>query len=111
MNANEYQKLAAVTMNKSLENKDQLLNAALGMCGEAGEFADLVKKRMFQGHKLDFDHLKKELGDVCWYIVLACTSLGFDLGDVMQTNIDKLKARYPEGFSVEKSEHREAGDE
>ena len=111
MNANEYQKLAAVTMNKTLGPKSQMLNSALGMCGEAGEFADLIKKHAFQGHDLDVIHLKKELGDVCWYVALACTVFNLKLDDVMQTNIDKLKARYPEGFSVEKSEHREARDE
>lgn len=111
MNANEYQKLAAVTMNKTLDQRSQILNSALGMCGEAGEFADLIKKHTFQGHNLDVNHIKKELGDVCWYVALACTVFNLELDDVMQTNIDKLKARYPEGFSVEKSEHREAGDE
>lgn len=110
MNANEYQKLAAVTMNKILDQRSQILNSALGMCGEAGEFADLIKKHAFQGHDLDVNHIKKELGDVCWYVALACTVFNLELDDVMQTNIDKLKARYPEGFSVEKSEHREAGD-
>ena len=111
MNVNEYQKLAAVTMNKTLDKRSQILNSALGMCGEAGEFADLIKKHAFQGHNLDVEHIKKELGDVCWYIALACTAFNLELDDVLQTNIDKLKARYPEGFSVEKSEHREAGDE
>lgn len=54
--------------------------------------------------------IKKEIGDVCWYIALMCESFGYDLSEIMQMNVDKLKARYPEGFDVEKSKHRKEGD-
>lgn len=107
---NEYQKLAYMSANKSLNNVERLTNAALGMSGESGEFADIIKKTLFQGHGLDKNHLVKELGDVCWYVALAATALDVDLEDVMKMNIEKLKARYPDGFSAERSEHRKQGD-
>lgn len=54
--------------------------------------------------------MKKELGDVMWYVAMICHAMGFDLDDVMQTNIDKLKARYPGGFDTYRANHRERGD-
>ena len=75
-----------------------LPNAALGLCGEAGEFAEHVKKHMFMGKPLDSAHLAKELGDVLWYVALACEVLGISLQDVCDANIAKLSARYPNGF-------------
>ena len=78
-------------------------------CSEAGEAAGILQKE-YQGHTFDPEHMKKELGDCLWMIVEACDMLGFTLSDVMQTNIDKLKARYPEGFDAEHSLHRKAGD-
>ena len=110
MQINEYQSLAMRTANQSLAQESQLINAALGLCGEAGEFADLIKKVNYQGHDKDQDHLVKELGDICWYIALAATALNVDLELVMATNIEKLKARYPDGFKASLSMVREAGD-
>lgn len=110
MKINEYQKLAYVTANKDLSTLEQMENAVMGMAGEAGEAIDLIKKWKFQGHSLDVEHLTKEIGDVCWYIALACTALGVDLETVMKQNIEKLKARYPEGFEAELSKHRKEGD-
>ena len=107
MKANDYQMLAAVTINTDLSDKEQLTNAVLGLTGEAGEVADIVKKGFFQGHTIDRDELINELGDVLWYVALACTVLEEDLGDIMQANIDKLRARYPEGFKAERSVNRE----
>lgn len=86
-------------------------NAALGLCGEAGEFADLVKKFVYQNHDLDTEHLKRELGDIMWYMALAATILGCDLNEIAETNIAKLRARYPSGhFEAQKSKVRKEGD-
>lgn len=87
-----------------------LLNGALGLGGESGEVEDIVKKFIFQGHPLDKAHIAKELGDVAWYLAVAAYSIGYTLEEVLQMNIDKLKERYPDGFDVDKSLHREAGD-
>lgn len=107
MDANQYQLLAYKTANKDLEAFDQLRNAAYGLNGEAGEVIDILKKHEFQGHTLDTDKLIKELGDVAWYLALACTALGVPLSDVLERNIDKLRKRYPAGFDPDKSIHRE----
>ena len=109
LTANEYQQLAARTINADLTNKEILHHAALGLPSEAGEFASLLQK-VYQGHKYDRDHALKELGDCCWMIAEACTALNATLEDVMRLNIDKLKARYSEGFDPEKSLHRKEGD-
>lgn len=84
-----------------------LLNGALGLTGEAGEVADIIKKYIFHGHKLDRDEIVKELGDVLWYVALLCETIGVSIDDVMVKNINKLEARYPDGFSSEKSRNRE----
>ena len=110
MNINEYQQLAMRTSNKLITPNGHLLNGALGLAGESGEIADLVKKHEFQGHPLDYQHIAKELGDICWYIAETATAIGYDLEHIMQMNIDKLKARYPEGFDAERSLHRQKGD-
>lgn len=82
------------------EKRQHFMRAALGLCGEAGEFADLVKKAMFHGpgHELDIEKAKKELGDVLWYIADAAAALGVTLEEVAEANRDKLRARYPNGF-------------
>lgn len=110
MDINEYQDLAWRTANKDLPYNAQLINAAFGLCGESGEFADILKKTHFQGHTPDIDHLIGELGDICWYIALAAKVLDVNLEDVMKRNIDKLRARYPDGFDLEKSKSRIPGD-
>lgn len=107
MDANQYQLLAYKTANQDLEAFDQLRNASYGLNGEAGEVIDILKKHEFQGHTLDTDKLIKELGDVAWYLALACTALGVPLSDVLERNIDKLRKRYPAGFDPDKSIHRE----
>ena len=80
------------------------------MTGEAGEFADLVKKINFHGHTQDNDHLIKELGDVLWYIALGAEVIGTDLETVAQANINKLWNRYPNGFEEKRSINREKND-
>ena len=87
-----------------------VLNGCLGLSGESGETLDMIKKFVFHEKELDEEHLKKELGDVMWYVAMICESVGFDLDDVMQTNVDKLKARYPEGFDTYLANHRKEGD-
>lgn len=85
----------------------KILNAALGLAGEAGEFADHIKKYQFQGHDLDKDHLIKELGDILWYVAQAAVGLETTIDEIMERNINKLKARYPDGFEAERSRNRE----
>ena len=106
MTINEYQKLAMTTLNPALSERDVLINAVMGLCGESGEAIDIVKKHLAQGHELDREHLIKELGDIAWYLAEAATVLGVDLEDVLAANIDKLRARYPEGFKVHDSVNR-----
>lgn len=102
MDADEYQRLAMRTAADGVDWG----NVGLGLAGESGEVADAIKKAIYQGHVLDADHLKEELGDICWYISLGCKCLGVSLSSVMQGNIDKLKRRYPHGFSPEESINR-----
>lgn len=109
MKINEYQKLALRTAS-SINSEDLIHNGALGLCGESGEVADVVKKWKFQGHDLDKQKIIKELGDVCWYIAIMAEGLGVDLETVMQLNIEKLRSRYPEGFEAEKSIFRKDVD-
>ncbi len=107
MNANEYQKEAMTLLNPALTEKDVLMNALMGLCGESGEAIDLMKKHLYQGHELDRDKLIKELGDVAWYLAEAATGLGVSLSEIMQRNLDKLHARYPQGFDTRRSQNRE----
>ena len=99
-----------VDANGKIKDPGGLLNECLGLSGEAGELNDLVKKWIFHKKPLDREHMKKEIGDVCWYIADICHSMGFDLGEIFQMNIDKLKARYPEGFSEQRANNRSEGD-
>ena len=110
MTPNEYQIAAMRTSSKTILPSEHLMNGALGLAGEAGEVADIVKKAMFQGHTINREHIAKELGDVCWYIAETATAIGYDLETIMQINIDKLMKRYPDGFSADRSQNREDGD-
>ena len=101
------QSLLRSDVAEELYNPGELLNGALGLTGEAGEVADMIKKHIFHGHDLHTEDLVKELGDVCWYLALLCNAIGIQLEDVMIENIEKLKRRYPEGFSSEASINRE----
>lgn len=106
MTINEYQKLAMTTLNPELSRKDVLLNGVMGLCGESGEVIDIVKKHLHQGHQLDREALKKELGDIAWYLAETAWVLDLSLEEILQGNINKLKDRYPEGFDSEKSINR-----
>lgn len=109
--ANDYQRMAMRTasgMNYGeFGGKGLLLNAVMGLNGEAGEVIDSVKKHCFQGHELDKAHLAEELGDVAWYLAVGCEAVGVTLEDVMNGNVEKLKRRYPEGFDKNRSIKRE----
>ena len=114
MTASEYQQLAARTLidKPDFDIPDveiMLVWNAIGLAGEAGEVAELVKKGVFHRHGVDDEFrrkMKKELGDVTWYMAAMCTKLDLDMGEVMQANIDKLLERYPNGYSSEDSKRR-----
>ncbi len=118
-----YQELAMVTLAEEVKNNAPHIfadpraamhwNAASGLASETGEINEIYKKAYFHGHPLDeatMIHLKKEQGDLFWYCMLHCFSNGWDPREILQMNIDKLKARYPDGFSTERSMNRVEGD-
>lgn len=109
MEINKYQVLASRTINKELSWKEQGKHALHGMVGEIGELHSMYQKK-YQGHTFDDEHAKKELGDLMWFIAEYCTAHGWSMNEVCTMNIEKLKARYPEGFEAEKSLHRNEGD-
>lgn len=86
--------------------KDTLILGAMGLCGEAGEASEIIKKYIFQGVDLDRSKLIKELGDVRWYLEVLCICLNTDINQVEQLNVAKLRTRYPEGFTSEASATR-----
>ena len=92
----------------------RLLTAALGLTAEGGEFTEIVKKIVFQGKPVNEEnrfHMKRELGDIMWYFIQACISLDVSPEEIIEMNVEKLKARYPGGeFDVHKSENRQEGD-
>ena len=106
MTGAEYQKLAMRTAS-DLDTYGLILNGVMGLNGEAGECIDIVKKHLFQGHELDKEKLIDELSDVLWYAAITSEGLGVTLDDVMRHNVEKLQKRYPNGFSAERSIHRE----
>ena len=110
MQVNEYQDKAMYFRSPELSKEDGLINSTMGMCGEAGEAIDHVKKVRFHGHELDKEYLCKELGDIAWYLAEAAWALDLTLEEVFSRNISKLSARYPEGFSKERSIHRKPED-
>ena len=95
-------------------NTPQLLTAALGLTAESGEFTEVVKKMVFQGKPYNEEnvfHMKRELGDICWYLAQACMALDTTFDEVLEMNVEKLMARYPGGnFDVHSSENRKEGD-
>lgn len=108
MNLNEYQELSSRTANN---HEYALANFGLGIAGEAGEVADLIKKVVFHNHVIDKQNVCKELGDVLWYLSQIATLAGLTLDKVAETNVKKLKERYPEGFSTEKSINRKENNQ
>ncbi len=106
MEINEYQKKAMEFLNPQLNEKDILINGVMGLCGEAGEVIDIVKKHLAQGHELNKDKIIEELGDVLWYVAEVAYVLNVKLEDVFTLNIEKLSKRYKNGFSVSDSINR-----
>jgi len=111
MTANEYQQAALRTAQiDKLDAGELMFNAVLGLNGESGECADILKKVRFQGHTFDKEHFAKELGDCAWYLAVGAYAIGYTLNDIFQQNIDKLNARYPDGFDAERSINRTEDD-
>ena len=113
MTINEYQALALRTESRITTDPVpyiRVLEGLMGLNGEAGEAIDLMKKVLFQGHEFDREHMAKELGDIAWYLAVSADAIGYDLESILQMNVDKLRARYPDGFSMEQSLHRSAND-
>jgi NTP pyrophosphatase (non-canonical NTP hydrolase) len=102
----EYQNLAGRSAGAGGEGDQRLIVSALGLAGEAGEFANLVKKMTAHGHPFKKTALEDELGDVLWYLAEAATAAGLDLGEIANQNVKKLIKRYPDGFSQENSINR-----
>lgn len=102
-----YQDAALRTWNPNGgDDRSDLAYLALGLIGESGEVAEQIKKHFRHGHALDVTHLEEELGDVLWYVAVLADALGVDLDQVAGNNVDKLKRRYPEGFSEKHSRER-----
>ena len=104
--ANDYQRQAMTFLKPGMNRKDVLINGVMGLCGEAGETIDLVKKHLYQGHALDKQKIAMELGDIAWYLAETAYALDIPLEKILRANLEKLKKRYPEGFSVERSINR-----
>lgn len=107
MDFESYRKDVFRTVRPETPERERLLIAALGLCGESGEVAENVKKALFQGHPLKKDALRDELGDVLWYFVFLCETAGLTVEDVMEANVAKRRKRYPDGFSSERSIQRD----
>lgn len=105
--ADDYQRAALRTAQADRLSADELLlNGVMGLCGEAGECIDLVKKARFQGHELNTEKLAEELGDVAWYLAVAAHGLGIPLSSILEGNVEKLMKRYPGGFDKARSMNR-----
>ena len=110
--------LAFIDSTSKLEAQDNInvprvMTSAIGMLAESGEFTEVLKKMVFQGKEFNEEnrfHMKRELGDILWYWIQGCIALGYTPDEVMDENIKKLEARYPDGFEVARSEKREIGD-
>ena len=109
MELDTYVRKAARTINPKLDAAEVEMHALHGMCGEVGEIHSIYQK-VYQGHNFSDEHLKREIGDLMWMIAELCIARDYSLDDICQMNIDKLFARYPEVFSVERSLHRKKGD-
>ena len=111
MELNQYQKLALRTAGHRENTEKVLIYTALGLTGESGEVADIIKKTFYHAHPLDREAMSKELGDVLWYLAVMADGLGISLEQIAQENIAKLRERYPEGFSEARSINRTEYDQ
>lgn len=107
MTFTEYQALAMRTSRKDISPDEHVMNGILGIAGESGECADLVKKRFYQDGRAIVNDMREELGDLLWYIAETATAMRIDLNEIAEGNIEKLRRRYPDGFDPERSLHRE----
>lgn len=106
MDIREFQRVSTRTLNKELSKEQQVSNMIFGANGELGEVTDILKKHLYQGHRIDKQHLAEEIGDTLFYIVNLCTVYNLDVEDILQANVDKLKKRFPNGFDAERSINR-----
>jgi len=106
VNIRQYHREVKRTTSNDISREHALCVGGLGLTGEAGEVADLIKKHVFHGHELDLNEMRKELGDVLWYLTFLCNALGITLSEVMEVNAAKLRIRYPDGWSQEASVRR-----
>ena len=111
MNFDQYQTEVKRTSKPDREQRERLLNDALGLAGEAGEVADYLKKVLFHGHEMNPEEVIKECGDVLWYVTDMLDSLGYTLLYAAEKNKEKLRKRYPDGFSEERSRNRGDDDQ
>ena len=106
MEIREFQRVSTRTLNKELSKEQQVSNMIFGSNGELGEVTDILKKHLYQGHRIDKQHLAEEIGDTLFYIVNLCTIYNLDVEDILQANVDKLKKRFPNGFESNRSINR-----
>lgn len=106
MEIREFQRVSTRTLNKELSKEQQVSNMIFGANGELGEVTDILKKHLYQGHRIDKQHLAEEIGDTLFYIVNLCTIYNLDVEDILQANVDKLKKRFPNGFESNRSINR-----
>lgn len=110
---NEYQRAAmrTLSLDSSRDLDSMYATTALGLNGEAGEVAEMVKKRLFHGHQIDREKFAKELGDILWYVACGCEAIDMNMSTIAKLNIDKLKSRYPEKFESERSINKNEDEE
>lgn len=111
MDSKTYMAEALKTVNNAsnidiTEKQKYLINGVIGLGGEVGELQDLLKKHVFQGHQLDIEHVKYEIGDIAWYLNLLIASIGSNWEEVFEINVQKLRKRYGEKFDSLKSINR-----
>jgi len=113
MRTNDEMSTARLELSIDMNSKYDMggiVMATMGLSGEVGELNDMIKKWIFHKSDMDITHAKKELGDILWYVACMAESFGWSLDEIMKMNIDKLKARYPEGFDVDRANHKEKYD-
>ena len=106
MTIQDYQEKIKRTMNNNLTPIERISMLSMGISGETGELIDYLKKAYYHDHTLSFDHVKKEIGDIMWYLGNICNEYKLDLSEILDINIDKLNKRYPDGFDPDKSKNR-----
>lgn len=113
MRTNDEMSTARLELSIDMNSKYDMggiVMATMGLSGEVGELNDMIKKWIFHKSDMDITHAKKELGDILWYVACMAESFGWSLDEIMKMNIDKLEARYPEGFDIDRANHKEKYD-